>query len=80
MASRQSLTVNQNLTIRLLRVLRYNKARIERAMALLPAEHKPLFQVLPFLLHINHPEFPGYVSNSNVPIGLNNFSFHDSYY
>lgn len=77
MASRQSLTVNQNLTIRLLRVLRYNKARIERAMALLPAEHKPLFQVLPFLLHINHPEFPGYVSNSNVPIGLNNFSFRD---
>ncbi|GGW85774.1 class I adenylate cyclase [Alteromonas halophila] len=77
MALQQSLTVNQNLTIRLLRVLRYNKARIERSLALLPKDRRPLFHVLPFLLHVNHPDLPGYIENSEVPYGLNNFSFRD---
>lgn len=77
MASQQSLTVNQNLTIRLLRVLRYNKARIERSLALLPEDRQPLFHVLPFLLHVNHPELPGYIESDDTPHGLNNFSFRD---
>ncbi len=77
MASQQSLTVNQNLTIRLLRVLRYNKARIERALVLLPEDRRALFHVLPFLLHVNHPDLPGYVDSDEVPFGLNNFSFRD---
>lgn len=71
------MSVQQNLTIRLLRVLRYNKARCERAIALLPDDKKPLFQVLPFLLHINHPLFPGYIESDVVPFGLNNYSLRD---
>lgn len=74
MSKPQHLTLQQNLAIRLLRVLRYNKARIERAVVLLPAEHKPLFQVVPFLLHVNHPELPGYIDDPDVPYGLNNYS------
>lgn len=77
MTARPALTVNQNLTIRLLRVLRYNKARIERALVLLPENRRPLFHVLPFLLHINHPDFPGYISEANAPYGLNNYSFRN---
>lgn len=74
MSKSQNLTLQQNLAIRLLRILRYNKARIERAVELLPVDHKPLFYVLPFLLHINHPDFPGYVDDPDVPFGLNNYS------
>ncbi|WP_394221265.1 class I adenylate cyclase [Alteromonas gracilis] len=79
MAAQQPLSVQQNLTIRLLRVLRYNKARIERALTLMPEKHKPLFHVLPFLVHVNHESLPGYVaplsSGENVPFGINNYSF-----
>ncbi|MAI64955.1 MAG: class I adenylate cyclase [Alteromonas sp.] len=75
----KSLSLQQNLTIRLLRVLRYNKARIERALSLLPEEHRPLFHVLPFLIHVNHPELPGYIESASeaesVPFGINNYSF-----
>ncbi len=77
MASQQSLTVNQNLTIRLLRVLRYNKARIERSLSLLTEEQRPLFHVLPFLLHVNHPALPGYINDSDTPYGLNNYSYRE---
>ena len=74
MTAPQSLSIQKNLTIRLLRVLRYNKARVERALTLLPKEHEPLFHVLPFLLHVNHPRIPGYVESNEVPFGINNYS------
>ena len=79
MVEQKSLSLQKNLTIRLLRVLRYNKSRTERALSLLPLENRPLFHVLPFLIHVNHPDLPGYVeSPSNdvlVPFGINNYSF-----
>ena len=79
MAAQQPLSVQQNLTIRLLRVLRYNKARIERALTLMPEKHRPLFHVLPFLVHVNHEALPGHVtpltSGETVPFGINNYSF-----
>jgi len=74
-ASIQPLSIQKNLTIRLLRVLRYNKARVERALVLLPNKHKPLFHVLPFLLHVNHPLLPGFIESNDVPFGINNYSF-----
>jgi len=64
----------QNTTIRLLRVLRYNKARIERVIELLSPEKKPIFHIIPFLLHINHRDFPGFLENPNTPKGLSNYS------
>lgn len=74
MNSTPSLTLQQNLAIRLLRVLRYNKARSERAVILMEPNQRPLFQVIPFLLHINHPEFPGYIDNIATPHGLDKYS------
>ncbi|MFC3095340.1 adenylate cyclase [Alteromonas sediminis] len=70
----ESTTTQQNLAIRLLRVLRYNKARIERCVSLLPDQHKPLFHVIPFLLHVNESSLPGYVESKDVPYGLHNFT------
>ncbi len=79
MTAPQPLSVRQNLTIRLLRVLRYNKSRIERALTLMPEKHKPLFHVLPFLVHVNHESLPGYIaplpSGESVPFGIYNYSF-----
>ncbi len=64
----------QNLTIRLLRVLRYYKARTDRALSLLPPDKKPLYHIIPFLLHVNHPSFPGFLEKNGVPFGLSNYS------
>ncbi|MDO6566431.1 class I adenylate cyclase [Alteromonas sp. 1_MG-2023] len=75
MIEQPPLSKNKSLTIRLLRVLRYNKARTERALMLMPAEQKPLFYVLPFLLHVNHPELPGYIEGDDIPFGIHNYSF-----
>lgn len=69
------MNLQQNLTIRLLRVLRYNKARTDRALELLPAKKRPLFHTLPFLLHINHPRFPGYIEDKATPYGICNYTF-----
>lgn len=71
------MNVHKNLKARLKPVLRYNKLRIERAVALLPGKKKPLFQVFPFLLHVNHPDFPGYVDAENSPYGLTNYSMRE---
>ncbi|GGD51369.1 class I adenylate cyclase [Lacimicrobium alkaliphilum] len=70
----QKIKIQQNLAIRLLRVLRYNKARNERALELMPSDKRPLFHIIPFLLHVNHPDFPGYVEQAEVPFGLNHYS------
>ena len=74
MSTQQNLTVQQNLAIRLLRVLRYNKARSESAVELMPPKKRPLFHVMPFLLHVNHPDFPGFVDDEDTPHGLHNYS------
>lgn len=73
-ADDSSTQSEQTLAIRLLRVLRYNKARIERTISLLTDEHKPLFHVLPYLLHVNEKALPGYVSDEAAPFGLFNYT------
>lgn len=69
--------LQQNLTIRLLRVLRYNKARTERALELMSPSKRDAFHILPFLLHVNHKDFPGYIDDEKTPIGLLNYSLRD---
>lgn len=64
----------QTLAIRLLRVLRYNKARTERTISLLSDQNKPLFHVLPYLLHVNHKSLPGYVAAKEIACGLCNYT------
>ena len=57
-----------------MRVLRYNKTRIERALELLAADKRPIFHIIPFLLHVNHRDFPGFVDDESTPTGLCNYS------
>lgn len=66
----------QSMVIRLGRVMRYNRNRIERAKALFNEKKRPLFDCIPFLLQINHPEFPGYVDNPELPYGLLYYGFN----
>ena len=51
----------------------YNKLRIERSLSLMPAKKRPLFYLFPVLLHINHPDIPGYVESSKEFFGVANF-------
>lgn len=69
--------LQQNLTIRLLRVLRYNKARTERTLELLTPQKRDAFHIIPFLLHVNHASFPGYIEDEKTPLGLVNYSLRD---
>lgn len=65
----------QAIIIRLARVLRYNRNRIEKALSLFPENQRPLFYAVPFFLHVNDPIFPGYVDDPDLPYGLAYFSY-----
>lgn len=47
-----------------------NQYRLDRAFEFMPRRTAIVFRALPFLLHINHPHFPGYVENLAVPCGI----------
>ena len=60
---------------RLVRVLNYNRHRIDRALSLFNDKQRPLFFVMPFLLQVNHPDLPGFIDNPDVPYGLALYSY-----
>lgn len=66
----------QTLSNRLAQVMKYNRTRIERALSLFGEKKRPLFHCIPFLLHINHPDFPGYIDDERLPFGLQYYSFN----
>lgn len=49
-----------------------NRTRLERARALLNQRQRFVLDVLPLLLHINHPRLPGFVGHDTVA-GIANF-------
>lgn len=49
-----------------------NRARLERARALLNSRQRLVLDVLPLLLHVNHPRLPGFVGHDTVA-GIANF-------
>ncbi|MBI5186512.1 MAG: class I adenylate cyclase [Nitrospinae bacterium] len=53
--------------------LKYNQYRLQRAFEFMPRRTALVFRVLPFLLHVNHPDFPGYVDNPATPSGIKLF-------
>ncbi len=55
--------------------LKYNQFRINRLLELVPPKKTPLYHVLPFLLHVNINDFPGYVPDNDTPCGVERFSF-----
>ncbi len=48
-------------------------ARLERVRAMLPRQHRQFLDLLPLLLHLNHPALPGYVSQ-HTPCGISGWS------
>ena len=63
---------------RQLRVLRtrfraISAARLERVRTMLPPRHRQFLDLLPLLLHLNHPALPGYVSQG-TPCGISGWS------
>jgi adenylate cyclase class 1 len=49
--------------------LLFNEERKKRAMEISPKSAHVAFNVIPFLLHMNHPDFPGYIPDENNPPG-----------
>ncbi|MBU1172091.1 MAG: class I adenylate cyclase [Proteobacteria bacterium] len=57
----------------------YTIARIRELLRNLPQSKSDLFQGLPFLLHINAPEFPGYIESNEKFYGIDRFE-HSGFY
>ncbi|MBI5187020.1 MAG: class I adenylate cyclase [Nitrospinae bacterium] len=53
--------------------LEYNKHRLKRAFSFMPKRTAMVLRALPFLLHVNHKAFPGFVDNPATPCGINQF-------
>lgn len=54
------------------RFLAVNTERIARAQSLQAPRQKRFLELLPLLLHVNHPLFPGYV-NKDTPVGITGY-------
>ncbi|NNN46035.1 MULTISPECIES: class I adenylate cyclase [unclassified Vibrio] len=52
-----------------------NRQRTERALALMDLQGQRVFQLIPALLHYNHPLIPGYL-DQQVPHGIDNFEMN----
>ncbi len=57
----------------------YNIERVREILRYLPPERVKLFQAVPFLLHINHPDLTGFVNNPGVPFGISRF-YHSGFW
>jgi adenylate cyclase, class 1 len=51
----------------------YNIAHLREVIRYLSTEKFELFHTLPFLLHVNSPEFPGYVADPDCKYGIHGF-------
>jgi adenylate cyclase class 1 len=54
----------------------YNITRLRELLRYLPAKKLDLFYTIPLLLHVNSPDYPGYVDNPRIPHGI--YGFYDS--
>lgn len=53
--------------------LNLNQARLNQARSLMLERQTRVLDVLPLLIHINHPQLPGFI-NQKVPAGIEQFS------
>ena len=51
-----------------------DKLRIQRALSDTPESFQQVFNLIPLLLHFNHPNLPGYVPDA--PTGIANFGLN----
>jgi len=52
---------------------KYNEERKVKAAQFNPAKAALLFKLVPFLLHSNYPDLPGYVEDEHCPYGIYSF-------
>ncbi|MEW6220366.1 MAG: class I adenylate cyclase [Thermodesulfobacteriota bacterium] len=62
-----------SLAQRLARYVTYNRNRLDRAIAFDPDKANLFFKIVPFLLHTNHPDLPGYLADPAAPCGVHGF-------
>jgi adenylate cyclase, class 1 len=53
-----------------------NQQRIDRALALMNVQGQRVFNLIPALLHFNHPMMPGYY-DQQVPFGIRSFTLNE---
>jgi adenylate cyclase class 1 len=53
--------------------LNLNSVRLEQARSLMLERQTRVLDVLPILLHVNHPQLPGFI-NQNVPAGIEHYT------
>lgn len=53
----------------------YNIGRIREVMRYLPQRRMALFQAVPFLLHVNHPDLTGFVDDPGAVFGIQRFHY-----
>ncbi|MBI5557400.1 MAG: class I adenylate cyclase [Deltaproteobacteria bacterium] len=58
---------------RILRYQAYNKSRKINAIGFNPKKATLLFKVIPYLLHCNYPDLPGFVDDPHCPFGIYRF-------
>ncbi|OGQ99742.1 MAG: adenylate cyclase [Deltaproteobacteria bacterium RIFOXYD12_FULL_55_16] len=56
------------------RYLRYNEERKAKAMLFDAGQGLLLLKVLPYLLHCNYPDLPGFVDDADCPYGLHRYN------
>ena len=52
----------------------YNRSRKIRAIRFQPETATILFRVIPYLLHCNYPDLPGFIDHPKCPYGIQRFS------
>lgn len=67
------ISVTENIRASREAFLRYNISRLRELIRYLSPEKLELFHSIPFLLHINHPDFPGYLKMKTPPCGIYKF-------
>jgi adenylate cyclase class 1 len=58
---------------RIIRYQTYNRSRKIKAISFQPAKATLLFKIIPYLLHCNYPDLPGYVDDPLCPFGIHRF-------
>ncbi len=58
---------------KILRYQAYNKSRKVKAINFNPTTATLFFKIIPYLLHSNYPDLPGYIDNKNCKFGIYRF-------
>ena len=63
-----------SITERINRFSQYNISRKIKAIKFHEDKASFLFKIIPFLLHVNSPDLPGYIEDASCPYGIHRFS------